>query len=676
MPGLFLSSIQSDETDTFYQKQIKPKNFLWFLLLIPFLFLFFWHTTPAKLVDLPEKNRDFTGRSLELAAIEKQLFEKREGGRSPLLALYGESGVGKSELAIAFGNDHINDFSLIGWLDGSSEESLVHSYARLGDALDIHEEHPIRRREKIHQELENRQGKKPWLLIYDGLSALPFELPKVGGAILITCRDQSLFPSYVTLEVSKNPEDSLLMLSKLIGGTPTEELVHLAKQLDDLPLMINLAGYYIRATPGLNVADYSKMLDELIETEDSPLKWQRVNAKSLMASYRTTFALLQKKHPLSFDFLMQAALLHHRSIPNEFLAAWLRAKDSWTPSQITLLKGDILRELKNHSLIRYDEKMGAFSFHQLLSHALALHREGKADLDVWVQILSEDSLVTAYNPTHVESIRPFQRILPHVLKILNQITEPDQQSVQISLTVARYFIETEYRPQKGQIYLDLAQEWSKTFPHPIQGRIAFLKGMLKFREGEFQNNKSFYEEALGLFEKALKIFQIEDNNALYLSLEQNPSRCNKEYQRAGCKQFLGQTLRLLGRSDEAEMWLKIVMQDFQTITQGADHYDIARIMREQALLLWEKGFENEALNLLESAVQMQKRVYGDHYHTQPTVARTQQILGNFYLKKGDYLKAKQAYQLAIDIHHTFYKTEENSCLAELYRLRKEADQSF
>ena len=105
------------------------------------------------------------------------------------------------------------------------------------------------------------------------------------------------------------------MLSQLTGQTPSEPLIQLAEQLDYLPLMINLAGHYIAATPGINISNYSDILTETIETDDTPLKWieiQKRYSKSLAATYQTTFQLLEKKHPLSFEFLKDAAVLHNK----------------------------------------------------------------------------------------------------------------------------------------------------------------------------------------------------------------------------------------------------------------------------------------------------------------------------------------------------------------------------
>lgn len=249
------------------------------------------------------------------------------------------------------------------------------------------------------------------------------------------------------------------------------------------------------------------------------------------------------------------------------------------------------------------------------------------------------------------------------------------QLVQLSLIVARYFIETEYQFQKGNIYLDRAVEWAKGFNHPVRGRIAFLQGMLRVREGETHPEKAeegLYLEALGHFDQALKIFQTETRDPLYLGIEQNPSKCNKEYQRAICKQFQGQILRILGRLDEAEIRLNEAMQDFTAIAPGGVHFDIARIMREQALILWERGDEEKAIYHLENAIMIQKKAYGEIYLSQPTAAKTLLILGDFYLKRREYLKAKKAYQLAGNINRNIFQTDEHPVMKELHRKESEA----
>ena len=74
---------------------------------------------------------------------------------------------------------------------------------------------------------------------------------------------------------------------------------------------------------------------------------------------------------------------------------------------------------------------------------------------------------------------------------------------------------------------------------------------------------------------------------------------------------------------------------------------------------------------LEEAMSMQERVYGKSYLFQPTVAATYRILGDFRQKRGEFVKADQAYQKAIAVNQAIYQTDVHPYLADLYDLRSE-----
>ncbi|HVX01040.1 MAG TPA: tetratricopeptide repeat protein, partial [Candidatus Babeliaceae bacterium] len=147
-------------------------------------------------------------------------------------------------------------------------------------------------------------------------------------------------------------------------------------------------------------------------------------------------------------------------------------------------------------------------------------------------------------------------------------------------------------------------------------------------------------------------------------------KCTKEYQKAICLQYQAQMLRLLGRLEEAHHGFIQALNAFQLISR--DHFDIARILREQALILWEKDERATALKKVKEALRMQKRVYGDIYTSQPTVAATYRTLGDFLLEMGGYSKSDRAYQKAIMINQKAYQTKSHPRLAELYHQRARA----
>lgn len=692
MPAIFLTKVSKKEVSPNssqlsipQERPISIPSSLWspkkkttflFLFLI-FLLFNWWHGTSPYIINVPSKHSDFIGHKKELNFLKERLLKKRSNREINLVAICGEGGIGKTELATAFVNDHLKDFSLICWIDGSSEETVMHSYTALGDILGVKDDHPMRLREKIHWKLEN-YNRKPWLLIIDDIRHIPNDLPKSGGAVLMTCRDRSVCPTESVVELTKNTEEAVLLLSRLVKEKKSEALEKLAEKLDYLPLMINIAGHYIADTPGIDIDSYSHILASIIETPESPIKsveFRKRYPRSLEATYLITLKLLEKKHPLSLKFLKQTAFLHLKNIPVEFLSRWLEEENSYRPAQIAILKGDILRELQNHSLIRYDAKGNDFSIHQFLHQTLILQfREDEKVTDA-LRLLTKLDAISRYNPSVKESIRPFQKILPHCMRVIEQIKDPDLLATRLVLTVARYFVETENHFEKGEAYLRLARQWAEEWDHPVKGRIAFLQGVVQFRRADLQKDRETKREtllqAMAFFNEARAIFLQQNNDDLYLAIEQNSSLCTKEYQRAISLQYKAQTLRELEQLAEAERIFQQVLEEFQVIAQGKDHFDIARILREQALILQIKGELDASLQKFEEVISMQERVYGNTYLSQPTVGATFRYLGSLFRDRGELAKADKAYQKAIIINQAAYQTDIHSYIAHLYHLRAE-----
>jgi len=686
MVGIYLSNINEHGKEEILLKEEKPgpkekklrgilRNKIlfgsFFLLL-----LFFKHWTGpsrAEVFDVPTTHVDFVGREKELRVLQQRLM-KKSSRKINLMALCGEGGIGKSELAIKFANSLSKDFSLIAWIDASHEKGMHHSYLGLGELLDIVEENPKILKEKVHRKLARSKG-KPWLLIFNDVREHP-ELPMRGGAVLMTCRDKGLCPPEAVLELKKSSKEAVLLLSKLTKEKESEAMHQLAKKLDYLPLMMNVVGHYIAETPGITVSNYSEILASLLKTENSPLKkveFRKRYSRSLLESYGITLQLLEKKHPLSLEFFQEVIFLDPKKIPAEFLHQWLMDRGFDLP-QRTCLQGEILRELQNHSLIRFDFNTESFSIHDLLYEALILENRDEEKILKCLQTLMNLECVQKYNSVRKDTIRPFQKVLSHCTSVLDRVKRPNLLATRLSLIVARYFIDTTQSLETARKYLKLAEDWTHELDHPIRGRMYFLEGVLTFREFSRQisevEQKQKALEALSLFKKAHSIFQQFDSDELYEAIEQNPIKCTKEYQRAICVLYEGQILRALNRFDEAEIKFRQALEAFKGIEEN--HFDIPRILREQSLMLAENGECQKAIQKMEQVLFMQRGVYKKDFSSHPSAATTYLCLGDLYLKNKEFLQADQAYKKAIEINQEAFQSKVHPFLASLYKKRSES----
>ncbi len=668
MPGVPLSKIQIEcvEKQPFLKKRKKGILFLGSVLLVLGLLLVKGEEqTPC--LNLPSIHFDFLGRQEEMAFLKSALLKKREGRKGNLIAISGEGGIGKTELAIAFANRNLSQFSLVGWMDGSHEEALSRSYISLGDFLGVQDANLGALKKKIHVELENRKG-KPWLLVIDDVQSLPRELPRMGGHILVTSRDKGICFSNHVLELSKKYQDNIDLLSKITGEKESETLRLLIDQLDNLPLLINYVGHYVLATPGIGIAEYQSSLKEILGTEVSPLRGiSKRYSRSLAATYKITLKRLEEKASHSLQFLKDAIFLRPSNIPVSFLSHWIKEQSDFNDGQIILAKGDILRELTNHSLIRYDAQSQSFSISRLLQQALL--SESVKDRERILKTLLTYEAVVNYNPTCKAALRPFQQMLPHCMNVLDHIEVPTVYSTRLSLILARYFLDAEVNSDKAEKYLCLAEKWKPSERHPLQGRTYFLKGLAAYRK-EMASLQAYRD-----FKKGGEIFESCQDPTSYVQVEQNPTKCNRAYQRAICLQYQGQVLSALGRLDESEMVLGQALEVFQAVAGGEDHFDIARILREQGVLLSKKGDIEGAIDKVKEALRMQKRVYQERFDSQPTAAATYRALGDLLQKRGDYSEADKVYAAAIKINHTVYQTKVHCYLAELYLKRAAALQA-
>ncbi|MEU6151648.1 FxSxx-COOH system tetratricopeptide repeat protein [Actinosynnema sp. NPDC047251] len=203
--------------------------------------------------NVPPRNPDFTGRAEHLDLLH------RTTGTVAVKSVRGMGGVGKTQLATEYAYRYAGDFDVVWWIPSEQITAVPHHFADLGAdlGLDVTPDKAVR---AVHVELR-RRGR--WLLVFDNAEdadALRPYLPTGPGRVLITTRRSGFdtLGSVVDLDVMDRA-DSVVLLSRRLPDATATEAASLSELLGDLPLAVEQASAYIKAT-GLPVASYLDLL--------------------------------------------------------------------------------------------------------------------------------------------------------------------------------------------------------------------------------------------------------------------------------------------------------------------------------------------------------------------------------------------------------------------------------
>ena len=91
--------------------------------------------------------------------------------RAPAFALYGQGGVGKTQLALKYAMDHCNEFDFILWVYAATSEKLAADFATIAQEVGVSKgtETLEQSREQLHKWFQKTNR---WLLIFDNADDL------------------------------------------------------------------------------------------------------------------------------------------------------------------------------------------------------------------------------------------------------------------------------------------------------------------------------------------------------------------------------------------------------------------------------------------------------------------------------------------------------------------------
>ncbi len=547
----------------------------------------------------------FTDRDAVLAKIASS-FASAQKHSTPILALNGLAGIGKTQIAQAYSSRFSSAYQDIFWLNASSRALLskdVSTYATqfslsVGD--DQNEKHLFT---TFQQWLQNRQT---WLLVFDYLEDITLVNlivpPQSHGHVLLTMRAQDTdglaFP--ITIASMDIDPGALFLLRRATLLSPQASLDEapadmaqkartIAQVLDGFPLALDQAGAYIEKTG----CDLSTYLD-LYEQQQLWLLSQGKQAanghhKSVMSTLELVFQQFAQEPAANLDLLHLLAFLHPDAIFERLLV-----------NGMSVLRGP-LRMLITNPQTRHQ------SFAALLSFSLLYRSPDNRELLQMHRIVQR----VLIEKLPLEQQRRFARL---VVRLINHV-----------------FPEVRFDTWGDcKRYLPHAQQCATLISHyelTIKEGALLLErlGTYRLQQAAYAEAETYLTQAMDLYKDHLHADRLDAaqtmNSLALLHTEL------AHYQKA--KELHEHALELR----EQEL--------------NADHPKTAESLHNLAMLYGDQGLYTLAENLYLRVRDLEEHSKGpDH----PDVAKTLNNLALMYLYQKRYAEAETAYSRALTIY--------------------------
>ncbi|MEU9602881.1 FxSxx-COOH system tetratricopeptide repeat protein [Streptomyces sp. NPDC048057] len=332
------------------------------------------HDPPRIWGNVPQRNRNFTGREVLLDSLRERLT----GGVAAVLpeALHGMGGVGKSQIAIEYVYRNSRDYRLIWWIPAEQENQIVQSVIELGEEMGLQVGSERSAVPAVLDALRRGEPYRDWLLVFDNA-----ENPKVvrkyfpsdgPGRIIVTSRNFQWSTDASSLEVDVfTREESVALLRRRSPQLPDESVDHLAAALGDLPLAVEQAAVWLAET-GMPVQQYLEVYErnftELMQSEppgDYPL--------SVAAAWNVSLGRLRETRPDALHLLQVCAFFAPEPIEWDLFSA---VRGISVPPELQsalddpVKLGRAIREIGRYALARIDHRQNTVQMHRLVQRVL------------------------------------------------------------------------------------------------------------------------------------------------------------------------------------------------------------------------------------------------------------------------------------------------------------------
>ncbi|WP_353282160.1 tetratricopeptide repeat protein [Wolbachia endosymbiont (group A) of Aleiodes leptofemur] len=614
----------------------------------------------------------FTGRTEELRELHK-LIQKSQGVAtviSQLVSISGLGGIGKTELAKKYIEEHSKDYdNNIIWIKAETHETMVQSFLRLArDPLGIPTED--RDIESIVRDIYAFFAKRKSLFVFDNAEEYRSEGQDAGisqflpshflssddnkPSVLITSRNQKWGDiKSLTLGAFTEPE-SIDFIRKALGikdGSQENEIKNLAETLQHFPLALQQAVAYIKERDialknvGLKfeISDYLKRYKEEAEKLldfKFPKDSDNSYTKTTFITWRITIDKI-KDNPeygqQAKEILDIIAYIAPDNIPAKMFLGVERNEEKL---------GDAIQLLKQYSMINSGEEQNLVNIHRLVQQVIRieLEKQGKNKVVKKTFELLKESFPD--DSDKLEDYAKKRQLLPHLEAFLSHIDNwlaknpSEKQTIEKDyLVYLLIWMNDGYHdlgnPRRQKELLEQALSIFKKYYGPYNFQVAIALANLGIAYGDLGNHrrqKELLKQALPILEKhyGSDHFQV----AIILTNLSNAYGGLGNHQKA--KELLERALAI------------------QEEHYGPDHSQVAVILTNLGIIYGNLGNYEEKKELLERALAIQEKHY-EPDHSQ--VASTLVGLGTSYRALGDSQKAKELLGRALAIQEKHYGSD-------------------
>ncbi len=639
-----------------------------------------------KPVKPPSKAKAMLLRSIPPQFVERKgLYEEitnKFSGQN-ILVLHGLPGVGKSEVAIAFGNQHLEEFHFNVWMiPSTTEDEIASAYHEVSERLGL----PLDKKDSF-EEMEKRLFRKlenfeePWLLIYDNLKR-PNNFPQRGGKILITTNFPEHFPLHLggRLPIPCFKEiEAITLMEKITGEKQSDEMVSLVKKLGCYPIWINKVASDIASTHDETMESVNAALPEMeLSTIGSNDRYK----KTLQDRLKTSLSFLPTE---TLECLCMCAYLRPEGIQKSFIEVWLQIRYRLKKEDCKMKAQEILSALVNRDWLKYDNSTQAYTFHHAFQkiirslidessrtfsfHALSRKSSYEQACKLFIQLL--EKVEFAKDEKWQEFFSKVTSLSLHCIRLIKNskfatISKQDQLIFYLKYARSQY-LQGDY--QKALDDYQRAWEIQRQFLCPNYLDIAKSLNYI----GLCLEGLSKYQEALKKFEEALEIQEksLDPNHPDIASSLNNIGICHRALRNyeealnihrqalsireksldpnhvsiASSLGNIGICLRALGKGQEALEKFEEALE-IQKKSLASDHPDIAKCLNYIGICLASLDKHQEAIEHHQNALKIKRESLNPNH---PDIAKSLKNIGICLENQGKYQGALEKFEEALEI---------------------------